>query len=99
MKKGFVFRELCFLSVYMGNVRSKERDTLMKSNSFTFLSFQTRTKLLLAILLAFFASSPILAAQSANIPKDVKETIRERLDSGYNVGIIVGIIDSNGTYY
>ncbi len=71
----------------------------MKSNLFIFLPFQTRTKLLFAILLAFFASSPTLAAPSANIPEDVNETVRERVDSGYNVGIIVGIIDSNGTYY
>ena len=71
----------------------------MKSNHFTLLSLRTGAELLIAILLAFFASSPIFAAQSANIPEDVKETIRERVDSGYNVGIIVGIIDSNGTCY
>ena len=71
----------------------------MKSNSFAFLSCQPRTKWIFAILLAFLASSPIFAVQSTNIPEDVKETIRERVDSGYNVGIIVGIINSNGTCY
>jgi CubicO group peptidase (beta-lactamase class C family) len=71
----------------------------MKLKPFSFLSFQTRTKLLSAILLAFFVSSPIFAAQSANIPEDIKEAIRERVESGYNAGIIVGIIDANGACY
>ena len=54
---------------------------------------------ILAILLVSFASSPIFAAPSARIPDDVKETIRNRVDSGRNVGIIVGVIDKNGTEY
>ncbi len=71
----------------------------MKSNSFSFLLFQMRTKLLFAVLLVFFALSPIFAAQPASIPDDVIETIHQRVDSGYNVGIIVGMVDSNGTVY
>jgi len=40
---------------------------------------------------------PVFAGQA--IPADVKEAIRFRVDHGYNVGIIVGIINPGGTRY
>jgi len=42
---------------------------------------------------------PVFGAQAPSIPADVKETVRFRVDHGYNVGIIVGIVDPNGTRY
>jgi D-alanyl-D-alanine-carboxypeptidase/D-alanyl-D-alanine-endopeptidase len=42
---------------------------------------------------------PVFADQTLGIPADVKETIRFRVEHGYNVGIIVGIVDSNDTHY
>ncbi len=42
---------------------------------------------------------PIFADQTLGIPANVRETIRFRVEHGYNVGIIVGIVDPNGTRY
>jgi len=51
---------------------------------------------LVAILLM---ALPVFGAQAPSIPADVKETVRFRVDHGYNVGIIVGIINPSGTRY
>jgi len=52
----------------------------MKSNfSFAIPSSQVKTKLFFAILLGLFAPSPLFATQPADIPQDVKETIRARV--------------------
>ena len=39
---------------------------------------------------------PGYAQPTVELPGDVKESIRARLDSGTNVGIVVGIIDADG---
>ena len=39
------------------------------------------------------------AIGSPVIPEDVKEEVRFRVDSGYNVGIVVGMVNSTGTAY
>jgi len=38
-------------------------------------------------------------AQGAAIPDDIKRSIRQRVDQGYNVGIIVGIVDPRQAQY
>jgi len=42
---------------------------------------------------------PVFADQTLRVPADVKETIRFLVEHGYNVSIIVGIVDPNGTRY
>jgi len=38
-------------------------------------------------------------ASSADIPIDIKQSIRQRVDHGYNIGIIIGIISPRGRQY
>lgn len=73
----------------------------MKTNSyFTVRSSQVKTiQTLSVVLLSLLAASPILADQAPDIPEDVKETIRFRVDHRYNVGIIVGVVSPSGTQY
>ncbi len=49
-----------------------------------------------AVFLISLAVLPVAGAQGSKIPEDVKETIRTRVDSGYNVAIVVGIVDPGG---
>lgn len=41
----------------------------------------------------------VQAVPSMKIPEDIKASVRQRIDNGYNIGVIVGIIDLNGTEY
>jgi hypothetical protein len=52
------------------------------------------------ILLLFLLSGfvPACHAQTA-IPQEVKENIKLRVVNGINPGIVVGIIDADGTHY
>jgi len=43
--------------------------------------------------------SPIPVIQIPQIPREVKENVRFRVDHGYNVGIIIGIVNPKGTDY
>ncbi len=45
--------------------------------------------------------SPILAqaASPPEIPDDIKQSVRQRVDHGYNVGIVIGIINPQGTKF
>jgi D-alanyl-D-alanine-carboxypeptidase/D-alanyl-D-alanine-endopeptidase len=52
--------------------------------------------LLLAVLINVPTAAP---AQSIEISDEVKSSIRARVDNGYNVGIIVGVVDQQGTRY
>ena len=45
------------------------------------------------------AGAPLAAAQAPQISQDVTESVRVRVDNGYNVGIVVGIVSPNGTEY
>ena len=49
---------------------------------------------LLAVLITM---STAAAAQSIEITDEVKASIRSRVDNGYNTGIIVGVVDQQGT--
>jgi CubicO group peptidase (beta-lactamase class C family) len=58
------------------------------------------TTFLLAISLAALLPRHVeLAAQSAELTEEVEASIRARVDNGYNVGIIVGLIDESGPRY
>lgn len=50
-------------------------------------------------ILAYVSIAAPCFAQGADIPDDVKQSIRTRVDAGKNVGIVVGIIDSSGPRY
>ena len=52
-----------------------------------------------SILAADEQASSNLATQPCTIAEDVKESIRFRIDHGYNVGIIAGTIGPEGTEY
>lgn len=52
-------------------------------------------KAFLFFLLGFL---PIAQAQKG-IPMDVKENIKTRVDNGTNTGIVIGLIDSDGTHF
>ena len=55
--------------------------------------------LLVMSLAALLTHSAGLTAQSIEITEEVKSSIRARVDNGYNVGIIVGLIDGRGSRY
>jgi CubicO group peptidase (beta-lactamase class C family) len=57
------------------------------------------TFLLVMSLAALLTHSAGLTAQSIEITEEVKSSIRARVDNGYNVGIIVGLIDGRGSSY
>jgi len=50
----------------------------------------------LFILLLYF---PIYATQTSDPPEAVKKTIQSRIDHGNNVGMVIGIVDADGTKY
>ena len=50
----------------------------------------------LALLLGATAT---LRAQGIQIPDDVKANIRARVDNGWTVGVVVGVVDSTGARY
>jgi len=49
--------------------------------------------------LALVVGPGICAAQAPAIPEAVQQSIRNRVDYGYNVGIVVGIVNPQGTTY
>ena len=49
--------------------------------------------------LALVVGPGICAAQAPAIPEAVQQSIRNRVDHGYNVGIVVGIVNPQGTTY
>ncbi len=49
-----------------------------------------------AILLLAFQG---LAAQTTQLGDELERTVRARVDNGYNVGIVVGVVDERGTRY
>ncbi len=55
--------------------------------------------LLVMSLAALLTHSAGLTAQSIEITEEAKSSIRARVDNGYNVGIIVGLIDGRGSRY
>ena len=42
---------------------------------------------------------PAVCAQGVQIPDDVKANVRARVDNGWSVGIVVGVVDSAGARY
>lgn len=54
---------------------------------------------LIIIFIFLFLRLPILATPTSNLPEEVKKTIQDRIEYGNNVGIVVGIIDSEGSRY
>jgi len=42
---------------------------------------------------------PAVCAQGIQIPDDVKANVRARVDNGWSVGIVVGVVDSAGARY
>ena len=59
------------------------------------IRFHVLTCVVLSIALAIAA----WADEPNAIPSDVQEAIRSRVDSGRNVGIVVGVITAQGTYF
>ncbi|MBN1341889.1 MAG: serine hydrolase [Phycisphaerae bacterium] len=52
----------------------------------------------LALVASVFMATRIAgAAEGPSIPEDVKKSVQERVDNGYSVGIVVGMVDPNGT--
>ncbi len=40
-----------------------------------------------------------VAARGAGLPPEVEESIRLRLEHGYSVGIVIGIVNADGVQY
>ncbi|UCD24984.1 MAG: serine hydrolase, partial [Gemmatimonadota bacterium] len=53
----------------------------------------------LVVFAAFIIVAPGVTAQSSGISDEVKASIRARVDNGYNIGIIIGVVDPQGTSY
>ncbi len=56
-----------------------------------------RTIAIAALLVG--VSLPAARAQEIQVPDDVKANVRARVDNGWSVGIVVGVVDSAGTRY
>jgi CubicO group peptidase (beta-lactamase class C family) len=54
---------------------------------------------LLSVALTLAAVPAICAAQALGISEAVRQSIHDRVDHGYNVGIVVGVVNPQGTYY
>lgn len=55
--------------------------------------------LLLATVTCILAGPSLVRAQAPEIPEDVKTSIHTRVDHEYNVSIIVGVVNPQGTQY
>jgi CubicO group peptidase (beta-lactamase class C family) len=53
----------------------------------------------LAGALLALAAAPAARAQGPRIPDDVTANVRARVDNGWSVGFVVGVLDSTGTRY
>jgi D-alanyl-D-alanine-carboxypeptidase/D-alanyl-D-alanine-endopeptidase len=51
------------------------------------------------LVLSIAVTSAAWADESGAIPSDVQEAIRARVDSGQNVGIVIGVVTPNGTSF
>ncbi|MFC1493632.1 hypothetical protein ACFL6O_06675, partial [candidate division KSB1 bacterium] len=54
---------------------------------------------LFVIALCFCLSATVFAFQGITIPGNVKNTVKERVDGGYNAGIVVAYITENAVDY
>ncbi len=54
---------------------------------------------MLLVALALVAGPVICVAQAQEIPESVQQSIRDRVDHDYNVGIVVGVVNPHGTHY
>jgi D-alanyl-D-alanine-carboxypeptidase/D-alanyl-D-alanine-endopeptidase len=52
----------------------------------------------IAVLMTM-AALPAARAQSSRFPDEVGATVRARVDNGWSVGIVVGVVDRSGTRY
>jgi CubicO group peptidase (beta-lactamase class C family) len=48
---------------------------------------------------AFLLGSSPCDAQAPEIPNEIQESIRTRVDRGYNVGIVLGVVNPDGVQY
>ncbi|MTI32522.1 serine hydrolase [Xanthovirga aplysinae] len=56
-------------------------------------------KYILAFLCMLLGTPTICEAQKPTIPHEVKENIKKRVENGINAGIVVGVINSEGTTF
>jgi D-alanyl-D-alanine-carboxypeptidase/D-alanyl-D-alanine-endopeptidase len=52
-----------------------------------------------AALCLLLAATAAARAQEPQIPDDVKANVQARVDDGWSVGIVVGVVDSTGAHY
>jgi D-alanyl-D-alanine-carboxypeptidase/D-alanyl-D-alanine-endopeptidase len=57
----------------------------------------SRRTVLTAVILSLTAHGVV--AQAIRLDQELQQTVRARVDNGYDVGIIVGVLDSQGTRY
>jgi len=55
--------------------------------------------MLLANFVALGSSSPATSAAATSLPSDVESAIRQRIDNGETVGVMVALIDEQGTRF
>ena len=51
------------------------------------------------LLVLAFTAAAVARAQGIQIPDDVKASVRARVDNGWTVGIVVGVVDSTGARF
>ncbi|KAA1241433.1 hypothetical protein [Aquimarina sp. RZ0] len=57
---------------------------------------QNITSLLVFIFFTFFS---VCKAQTSYLSEKVKKNIKSRVENSMNPGIVIGVIDDNGTHY
>jgi CubicO group peptidase (beta-lactamase class C family) len=57
------------------------------------------TKIARVVLILLLGATAALRAQGTQIPEDVKANVRARVDGGWTVGMVVGVLDSTGARY
>ena len=52
-----------------------------------------------AVFCLLLAATGVVRAQGFQVPDDAKASVRARVDNGWSVGIVVGVVDSTGARY